>query len=149
MTKTPPDSRFIEIYLPTYYYLARNPSKNVLYSQFDDFQEISDRKYSQPKIIPSKREMTTDNGIISTYFQGGAEKKVADTTRKIPPAASLEKSTYLPPRNPSNSRFSSQFDGFPEISDLKYKPAKTIPSKQVTTTDFGVISTDLARNHHS
>ena len=27
------------------------------------------------------------------------------------------------------------------------KPAKEIPSKQVTTTDFGVISTDLATNH--
>ena len=36
---------------------------------------------------------------------------------------------------------------FPKFQIANIKPAKEIPSKQVTTTDFGVISTDLARNH--
>ena len=51
-------------------------------------------------------------------------KKSTATNRKSPPAASLEKPTYLPPRNPSNSLYSSQFDGFPEISDRKYKASQ-------------------------
>ena len=70
MPKTPPDSRFREIYLPTYYYLARNPSTNLLKSQFEGFPGILDRKYSQPKIILLKREMTTDIGVIWSRSAG-------------------------------------------------------------------------------
>ena len=72
---------------------------------------------------PWTSSLRSPGGLFATY-QGGAEKKVPHTNRKSPPAASLEKSTYLPPRNPSNSLYSSQFDGFPEISDRKYKASQ-------------------------
>ena len=104
MPKTPPDSRFREIYLPTYYYLARNPSTNLLKSQFDGFPEILDRKYSQPKIILSKREMTTDIGIISTDF---TRKKYA---KSAPPEQAGPKSTYLPPASCCVKTFCYPFD---------------------------------------
>ena len=50
-----------------------------------------ERKYSQPKIIPSKREMTTDIGINSTDF---TRKKYA---KSAPPEQAGPNSTYLPP----------------------------------------------------
>ena len=112
MTKTPPHSRFREIYLPTYYYLARNPSNNLRKSQFDEFPGISDRKYSQPKKIPSKREMTTD------YWDNFDEFHQKKYAKSAPPEQAGPKSTYLPPSSCCVKTFRTPF-AYP----YKSKPA--------------------------
>jgi hypothetical protein len=56
--------------------------------------------------------------------KGGLKKKYRTPSEKAPlQPVQRNLPTYLP-RNPSNNLYSSQFDGFPEISDGKYKASQ-------------------------
>jgi hypothetical protein len=57
-------------------------------------------------------------------FKGAQKNKYRTPTEKAPlQPVQRNLPTYLP-RNPSNNLYSSQFDGFPEISDGKYKASQ-------------------------